>query len=86
MGNPCSKDEPKDQHLSQLMLVRNPNSHKFPKGTFEVLNTGEFSSKYNISTKLGNGAYGYVYKCTLIADPNVTRAVKLVERADAVID
>jgi hypothetical protein len=36
-----------------VKLMKNPNSSKIPKGTFEVLNTGEFSEKYNISHELG---------------------------------
>jgi hypothetical protein len=59
---------------------------KFSKGTFEVLNPGVFSAKYDISKHLGNGAYGFVYKCTLKEDSKVTRAVKKVEKSDAVIE
>ena len=66
--------------------MKNPNSKKFPKGTFEVLNTGEFSEKYNISTELGKGAYGKVNLCTLVEDPTVKRAVKQVRKTDAEID
>ena len=61
-------------------------SKKFPKGTFEVLNPGEFSAKYDISTHLGNGAYGSVNKCTLKEDSKVVRAVKKVWKSDAVIE
>ena len=59
---------------------------KFSKGTFEVLNPGVFSAKYDISTHLGNGAYGSVNKCTLKEDSKVTRAVKKVEKSDAIIE
>ena len=42
MGGHCPKPYPIEQP-PQLPLVKNPNSRKFPKGTFEVLNTGDFS-------------------------------------------
>ena len=53
-------------------------SAKLKKGTFEVLNPGKFSDKYNISTHLGEGAFGSVNKCTLKEDSKVVRAVKQV--------
>jgi len=61
-------------------------SAKFPKGTFEVLNPGVFSEKYDISTHLGKGSYGSVNKCILKEDSKVVRAVKEVWKSDAVIE
>jgi hypothetical protein len=87
MGNNlCPKEEQKDTVPLPIKLEKNPNSNKFPKGTFEVLNPGEFSQKYNISTRIGNGRYGFVNICTLIEDPNVKRAVKQVSKEEAEID
>jgi hypothetical protein len=87
MGNNlCSKEDQIVTPPMPIKLERDPNSNKFPKGTFEVLNPGEFSQKYNISTRIGNGRYGFVNICTLIEDPNIKRAVKQVSKEEAEID
>jgi hypothetical protein len=56
-------------------------SVKVPKGTFEVLNPGNFEDKYYLDRFLGKGAFGSVNACILKDNHEVIRAVKLVSKA-----
>jgi len=77
---PIEEEFKYDLPLDLPELTTGP-SVKIPKGTFEVLNPGNFEDKYYLDKFLGKGAFGSVNACILKDNQEVVRAVKLVSKA-----
>ena len=72
-------EESKGEGLDKAELKK-IESTKIPKGTFEVLQPGNFEDKYYLDKFLGKGAFGSVNMCILKDNSEVIRAVKLVSK------
>jgi serine/threonine protein kinase len=74
------EEETKEELSLELPELKTETSVKIPKGTFEVLNHGNFEDKYYLDRFLGKGAFGSVNACILKDNQEVVRAVKLVSK------
>ena len=79
MGCAVSSSKKKTTPKDQLAIVSDVEKLKFSSGNFVTKRAGALRENYNISAKIGSGAFGYV-RLAVHKDSNQKRAIKTIDK------
>ena len=79
MGCAVSSSKKKTTPKDQIAVVSDVEKLKFSSGNFVTKRAGALRENYNISAKIGSGAFGYV-RLAVHKDSNQKRAIKTIDK------